>query len=210
MLRPRRATTSILPNHGGDCSSNNYYGGYRSSSSSSSSFSGYGSHTSTSYGEGIYSKKRRNSYTSPHDLIDIIPTFIKKSSSWFALALVFFVLLAGYYQSKFQYILRELKVDSLDQLVQTYQDLYTERSRKQQRGFGEVDERYAMLERLNAKLHKEKEELRKSYEKKVMKEFTARREEEGRLIAREQAFKEQIKRLQVAASRDAKRAVTDK
>ena len=73
-----------------------------------------------------------------------------------------------------------------------------------------MEERYSIMERLNAKLHKEKEELRTSYEKKLMKEFTSRREEEDRLVAREEAFKSQIKVLQTAASREARRAVEDK
>ena len=73
-----------------------------------------------------------------------------------------------------------------------------------------MNERYSIMERLNSKLHKEKEELRTNYEKKMMKEFAARREEEDRLIAREEAFKSQIKVLQNAASREAQRSVEDK
>lgn len=73
-----------------------------------------------------------------------------------------------------------------------------------------MDERYSILERLNAKLHKEKEDLRTSYEKKTMKEFSNRRAEEDRMVAREEAFKAQIQRLQDAASKEAKRAIIDK
>lgn len=123
-----------------------------------------------------------------------------------ALGLSFFVLLSGYYQNKFQWVARELNVSSIDEVVKAYHNLYEQKKNV----FGEMDERYSILERLNAKLHKEKEELRQTYEKKLMKEFSKRRVEEDRMIAREEAFKEQINVLQKAASKEAQRAVTDK
>lgn len=198
MLRPSRQASSILPNHGGGSSSTNIYVGY-----------GNGGYCSDPYAKSSLSSarfgKRRPSYSSS----DILPSLVKNSTSWLALGLAFFIFLSGYYQSKFHWVLRELNADSVDQVVQKYRDLYTEKvSRK--RASSEIEERYSILERLNAKLHKEKEDLRSTYEKKMMKEFTNRRQEENRLIAREEAFKAQIKVLQEVASRDARRAVTEK
>lgn len=106
-------------------------------------------------------------------------------------------------------MLRELNVDSIDDAVQKYRDLYNKKISRH-RLSTEMDERYSILERLNAKLHKEKEDMKNSYEKKMMKEFTNRRMEEDRLIAREEAFKSQIKVLQEAASREARRSASDK
>lgn len=102
-----------------------------------------------------------------------------------------------------------MDVDSIDQAVKTYRDLYSEKVNRR-RYSSDMDERYSILERLNSKLHKEKEDLRSSYEKKIMKEFTNRRQEEDRLIAREEAFKAQIKVLQESASREAQRSVADR
>jgi hypothetical protein len=197
LRRASRQAPSILPEHGGGNPSSTCYFGY-----GSSGWSGYDNSYSRSRDSSPYFAKRRPSYSSS----DFLPSVVKKSSSWLALGLGFFVLLVGYYQSKFQWVLRELNVDSLDQVVQTYRDIYTQKTRS----YGEMDERYAILERLNAKLHKEKEELRSTYEKKIMKEFTNRRQEEARLVAREEAFKSQIQRLQEASARETRRAVTDK
>ena len=104
---------------------------------------------------------------------------------------------------------QEMDADSIDQAVNNYQKLYSEKVNRK-RYSSDMDERYSILERLNAKLHKEKEDLRSSYEKKMMKEFTNRRQEEDRLIAREEAFKAQIQKLQEAASREARRSVSDR
>ena len=209
MLRRPSRQSSILPSCGMDSSSSHSqsssYLGYGRSYSNSSCGDPYASRSS--FGSSSYDlgSKRRSSYSSK----EILPSFVKNSTSWLALGLAFFILVSGYYQSQFQWLTRELHVDSLDQVVQTYQELYNEKiSRK--RSSSEMDERYSIMERLNSKLHKEKEDLRITYEKKIMKEFTNRRQEEDRLIAREEAFKSQIKVLQTAASREARRSVTDK
>jgi hypothetical protein len=136
----------------------------------------------------------------------MFPSALKTSTSWLALGLAFFIFVSGYYQSKLQYILREVGVESMDEVVQKFRDLYTQKNNRSV----EMQERYTILERLNTKLHKEKEELRSSYEKKIVREFSNRRKEEDRMIAREEAFKTQIQKLQNAATREAKRSVSEK
>jgi hypothetical protein len=131
---------------------------------------------------------------------------MKTSTSWLALGLAFFIFISGYYQSKLQYVLREVGVESMDEVVQKFRDLYTQKNSKSV----EMQEQYTTLERLNTKLHKEKEDLRSSYEKKLMREFSNRRKEEDRMIAREEAFKAQIQKLQNAATREAQRSVWEK
>jgi len=117
--------------------------------------------------------------------------------------------LCGHYLSQFQWALREFDAVSIDDAIHKYRELYTQKAQRQRQSL-QIEERYSVLERLNAKLHKEKEDLRSSYEKKMMKEFTSRRQEEDRLIAREDAFKKQIKTLQESSSREAQRSVKDK
>lgn len=205
MLRRQSRSSTILPSNGMDSSSSSQsssYLGYGRSSSSGDPYASRSSFGSCTYDLG---SKRRSSYSSK----EILPSFVKNSTSWLALGLAVFILATGYYQSQFQWVTRELHVDSLEQVVQTYHELHNEKiSRK--RSSSEMDERYSIMERLNSKLHKEKEELRTNYEKKMMKEFASRREEEDRLISREEAFKSQIKVLQNAASREAQRSVEDK
>ena len=204
-----RQPSTILPSCTGmDCSSSSQsssYLGYGRSYSGSSNGDPYASRNS--FGSSSYSlnSKRRSSYTST----EYFPSFFNKSNSWLGLGLAFFLFVSGYYQSKFQWVTRELNVNSLDEVVDQYKELYSDKLSRKQRS-SELDERYTIMERLNAKLHKEKEDIKNSYEKKIMKEFTNRRREEDRLIARENAFKEQIKLLQDGAARDAKRAVEAK
>ena len=200
LRRNSRQSASLLPNHAPATGAQ--FGGYGSSYGASSSYGGYGSYNDNNltYSGSVYGK-RRPSYSS-----EMLPSVAKKSSSWLALGLGFFVLLSGYYQSKLQSVARQLNVTSIDEVVQAYRNLYEQKKN----AFGEIDERYSILERLNGKLHKEKEELRQTYEKKMMKEFNNRRAEEDRMIAREEAFKAQIKRLQQAAAKEAQRAITDK
>ena len=216
MLRPSRQS-SILPNYGSSSgttsSSSTYYSGYGNSGYGSNGYgkSAYGSGCD-SYSSGPSfasprSSKRRPSYSSN---IDFLPSAIRNSTSWLAVGLAFFILLSGYYQSTFHWALRELEANTFEQAIRNYRDLYNENRLNRKRMSSDMDERYSILERLNAKLHKEKEDLRSSYEKKIMKEFTKRRQEEDRLIAREEAFKGQIKKLQDSAAREARRSVSDR
>lgn len=220
MLRACRqsSSSSILPNYGNGSSSstnssqsscyvgygNNSYGRDGISSSTSSASSSYT--LSPSYASSSspgFGKKRRPSYSANESFF---PSSMKTSTSWLALGLAFFIFVSGYYQSKLQHVLREVGVETMDEVVQKFHDLYSQKNSKSV----EMQERHTILERLNAKLHKDKEELKSSYEKKIVREFSNRRKEEDRMVAREEAFKAQIQKLQTAATREAKRSVWDK
>jgi hypothetical protein len=220
MLRACRqsSSSSILPNYSDGSSSSikssqsSCYVGYGNSSYgrdsiSSSTASASSSYTlsqrnvsSSSFGFG---KNRRPSYSANEHFL---PSALKTSTSWLALGLAFFIFVSGYYQSKLQFVLREVGVETMDEVVQKFRDLYSQKNNRSL----EMQERYTLLERLNTKLHKDKEELKSTYEKKIMREFTNRRKEEDRMVAREEAFKTQIQKLQTAATREAKRSVSDK
>lgn len=197
MLRPGRGG-GLPQSYGGGYSSPDL-GGY-GGTNNGSTYGGY----SSSYKD----KPRRSSNQT------IVMQYLKQPIIWLALAAFVLFLTTMQYRGQRNWILRQLNVKTHKDAVNIVEDL-REQIRKLQRERvtahqdttaknTKTDQEYAALERENRKLQKERDELRVKYES------PEKRTEATRIAAREDAWKKQVHLLQQAASRESRRATTEK
>jgi hypothetical protein len=114
------------------------------------------------------------------------------------------------YRSQQRNVLHTLQANSLDEVVEGVERL-REENRRWERGIfaqkgteRETHARYTALERSSRMLQKERDELRVKYES------PERRNDELRIMNREEAWKQQVHLLQQATVREARRAAIEK
>eukprot|EP00934_Nitzschia_sp_Nitz4_P007473 Nitzschia sp. Nitz4//scaffold325_size20118//9160//10704//NITZ4_008702-RA/size20118-snap-gene-0.33-mRNA-1//-1//CDS//3329547899//7463//frame0 len=184
--------TYNAPSYGGYQGGNNAYGSAAQSSSSGEKYSRRRSNPSMALGGGAMN---------PMAILSI-------TLGLFALVML---LLWNSARSRYNSILEELNVPTSKAALDLYQSLQTDlevaRSSKN-RINRDTDRKYVKqqkeLEAENRKLQKERDALTSKYES------PERREQDARLLAREEAFQAQVERLQTATRRESKRAVLER
>lgn len=121
-----------------------------------------------------------------------------------------FFILATRYRSQQRHLLQEIQLKSVDEVIDAFAKLKEDNRKWEREIFSqkgaerEAHARYAALERSNRMLRKERDDLHDKYES------PERRNEELRIVAREDAWKHQVALLQQATVQESYRAATEK
>jgi hypothetical protein len=121
-----------------------------------------------------------------------------------------FFILATRYRAQQQHLLQEIQLKSVDEVIDAFAKLKEDNRKWEREIFSqkgaerEANARYSALERSNRMLRKERDELHDKYES------PERRNEELRIAAREDAWKNQVALLQEATVQESYRAATEK
>jgi hypothetical protein len=128
----------------------------------------------------------------------------------FLLLSIIFFLLATRCRSQQRHLLEEIQLSSVDEVIDAFARLKEDNRKWEREIFSqkgserEAHARYSSLERSNRMLRKERDALSLKYES------PERRNEQLRIVAREDAWKNQVHLLQQATVREARRAATEK
>ena len=216
MLRPGRGGATLptqSPSSGGY---NN--GGFSSGSGgySNGSYGGYSSNNGAAYGGyaggSAYGGSSSDSKDKPRRKHGTNPLLEKLKEPWVWSTIVAVLLLFSTmrYRSQTNLILRELKLKSPQQVIDTVRQLEQEKKHRDRAVLDHksnhqtVQSQYTKLEGDYRRIQKERDELRVKYES------PERVAEERRLKTREEAWQKQVVLLQQAMAKESKRAAVEK
>jgi hypothetical protein len=221
MMRQRRSGT------GGSDKSNarpsqDYYGGYRGGSaeagggyggSSQSSYGGYNAGSSSSYGgysvpdAKQYSKSKKSSASLDSFLTNPLIFVCLLMAVWGIIVVVLWLNVRG----KYNLILRELNAPNADVWMDKYKHLQLdlssaqhEKNRSVRDKNREMNDKHDALDQENRKLQKECEDLRIKHEQSTEKGGTLHK------LLREEAFDDQMERLEDAIRKESHRTALER
>lgn len=191
------------------------YGGYNAHSQQS--YGGYTGQSSSMYGgsamssddDNKHSKRRNSSFSSRFGSGFMSPVMLLCMT--LGLMALIMLLMWTNVRGKYNTILKELELPNSKAVIDMYKSLQTDvaaANKKRDSTGRDMERDYARrqkeMERENRLLQKERDELRVKYE------GPDKKEEESRLLLREQAFQKQVALLQEATRKESRRTVLEK